>query len=152
MTITTNNTHMYATTCTVPISLCTKWVGITCIHTTTRLIATRFPGHVCMCVLITERSVDLQAMWVIGVLGLLFDMLFVGVCTTSQWQASGRLVQTLNACTEHQEMQYWDIVFISIVSVCNACATRIHKFSTGVTEKMYHSCWSTNFHLINVIW
>ena len=28
-----------------------------------------------------------------------FDLLFMGVCTTTYWQTSGRLVQELNACT-----------------------------------------------------
>ena len=28
-----------------------------------------------------------------------FDMLSMGVCTTSHWQTSGRLVQELNVCT-----------------------------------------------------
>ena len=45
--------------------------------------------------LTTEHSFDLQATWAIGVLGLLFDMLSMGVCTTRQWQTSGRLVQEL---------------------------------------------------------
>ena len=31
--------------------------------------------------LTTERSFDLQAMWVIRVLGLFLDMLSIGVCT-----------------------------------------------------------------------
>ena len=29
---------------------------------------------------------------------LFFDILFMDVCTTRQWQTSGRLVQELNAC------------------------------------------------------
>ena len=51
-------------------------------YTTARLIATQFLGHGCMDDLATERSFDLQAKWVIGVLGLFFDMLSMGVCTT----------------------------------------------------------------------
>ena len=34
-------------------------------------------------------------------LGLFFDMLFMGICTTRHWQTSGRLVQELNVCTVH---------------------------------------------------
>ena len=49
--------------------------------------------------LTTERSFDSQAMWVIDVLGLLFEMLFKGVYTTRHWQTFSRLVQGLNACT-----------------------------------------------------
>ena len=47
----------------------------------------------------TEHSIDLQAMWVIDVLGLFFDMLSMGECTTRHWQMSSRLVQELNDCT-----------------------------------------------------
>ena len=47
----------------------------------------------------TERSLDVPAMWVIDVLVLFFDMLFMGVCTTRHWQTSGRLVKKLNVCT-----------------------------------------------------
>ena len=49
--------------------------------------------------LTTERSFDVPAMWVIDVLVLFFDMLFMGVCTTRQWQTTGRLVKKLNGCT-----------------------------------------------------
>ena len=42
---------------------------------------------------------DLQATWVIGVLGLFFDMLSLGASTTRHWQTSGRLVQELDVCT-----------------------------------------------------
>ena len=49
--------------------------------------------------LTTERSVDSQVRGVIGVLGLFFDMLSMGVCTTKHCQTSGRLVQKLNVCT-----------------------------------------------------
>ena len=41
-------------------------------YTTTRPIATQPPGHGCMDDLKTEGSFDLQATWLIGVLGLLF--------------------------------------------------------------------------------
>ena len=47
--------------------------------------------------LTTKRSFDSQAMWGIDVLGLFVDMLSMGVCTTRQWQTSGRLVQELDA-------------------------------------------------------
>ena len=45
--------------------------------------------------LTTERRFDSQAMWGIDVLGLFVDMLSTGVCTTTHWQTSGRLVQEL---------------------------------------------------------
>ena len=51
--------------------------------------------------LTTERSFDLQAMWVIGVLRLYFDMLSMGVCTIRHWHTPGRLVQKLNVCTAY---------------------------------------------------
>ena len=42
--------------------------------------------HGCMIDLTTVHSFDAQAMWVIGVLGLFFDMLSMGVvCTTRHW-------------------------------------------------------------------
>ena len=62
-----------------------------------------FPRHVCMGDLTTERSVHLQATWVIEVLDLFSDMLSMGVCTTSHWQMSGWLVQELNVCTVHHK-------------------------------------------------
>ena len=48
-----------------------------------------------------DPSFDLQATCTcfIDVFGLLLDMLFMGVCTTSHWQTSGRMVQELNICT-----------------------------------------------------
>ena len=46
-----------------------------------------------------EHSFDSQATWIIDVLGLFFDMLPIGVCTTGHLQTSGRLVQELNICT-----------------------------------------------------
>ena len=36
--------------------------------------------------------------FVIGVLGGLFNMLSMSVCTARHWQMSGRLVQELNVC------------------------------------------------------
>ena len=62
-------------------------------------MAILFPGHGCMDDLTTERSFDSQVVCVIGVLGLLFDLLSTGVCTTRHWQTSSRLVQELNVCT-----------------------------------------------------
>ena len=61
--------------------------------------ATQFPGHGCIYDLTTELSFDSQATWVIDVFGFLFDMIFISVCTTRDWQTSGRLVQNLNVCT-----------------------------------------------------
>ena len=49
--------------------------------------------------LTTERSFNSPATWVSGVLGLLFDMLPMDVCTTRHCQASGRLLQEINVCT-----------------------------------------------------
>ena len=63
---------------------------------TARPIATQFPGHGSMDDLTTERSFDLYATWRIG---LLFDMLLMGVCTTRRWHTSGRLVQKVNVST-----------------------------------------------------
>ena len=65
----------------------------------TRPHATQFPGHGCMDDLKTELCLDSQATWVIDVFGFFFDNLSMGVCTTRNWQMSGRLVQELNACT-----------------------------------------------------
>ena len=42
---------------------------------------------------------DLQATWVIDVLGLSFTCYPWAFCTTRHWQMSGRLVQELNVCT-----------------------------------------------------
>ena len=41
------------------------------LYMTSRPIVTQFPGHRCMDDLITERSLDSQATWVIYILGLL---------------------------------------------------------------------------------
>ena len=48
--------------------------------------------------LTAERSLSLQALWAIGVLGTFFDMASLGVITTGHWQTSGRLVHELNVC------------------------------------------------------
>ena len=68
-------------------------------YTTACPIACQFPGHGCMDDPIAERGFDSQATWVLGVLGVFFDMLSMGVCTTRHCQTSGRLVQELNVCT-----------------------------------------------------
>ena len=47
----------------------------------------------------TVRSFDSQATWVFAMLGLSFEMVSMGVCTTSHWQTFGRLVQELNIST-----------------------------------------------------
>ena len=60
---------------------------------TARPIATQFAGHGCIDDLTTERSFDLQTTWVIDVLGLLSDMLSMGVRITRHRQISGRQVQ-----------------------------------------------------------
>ena len=80
---------------------CTKCVGSPGIkHTTACPIAIQFLGHGCMDDLTTERKVDLQAQWVIYLLGLFFDLLSMGVWTTRHcMQTSGRSVQKWNVCT-----------------------------------------------------
>ena len=80
------------------------------------------PGHVCMVDLTTERSFDSQVTWVIDVLGLFFDILSVGVCTTRYWQTSGGLVQELNVCTVSTEMRCCFLsssVFFSYFTISN---------------------------------
>ena len=62
----------------------------------------QFPGHGYMDDLTTECSFNLQVTWVIAMLGLFFDMLSMGICTTRHWQMFGRLVQELNVCTVYQ--------------------------------------------------
>ena len=57
------------------------------------------PSFLGMDDLTTDCSFDSQAKCVIGVLGLLFDLLSMGVCTTRYWQQSDRLVQKLNVFT-----------------------------------------------------
>ena len=59
-------------------------------------IATRFLG---IDDLTNERSFYSQATCVIDVLGLLFYILSMGVCTNRLWQTTGRIVQELNVCT-----------------------------------------------------
>ena len=46
----------------------------------------------------TKHSFDSKATWVIDVLGIVFNMLAMTVCTNRHWQ-TGRLVQELNAGT-----------------------------------------------------
>ena len=62
-------------------------------------IATQFPRHGCNDDLTTKNSFGLQAMWVIGLLVLFFDIFSLGICTPRHWQASGRLVQEINVGT-----------------------------------------------------
>ena len=61
-----------------------------------RLITVQFPGPRSVDDLTTERSFDSQATWYINQLGLFFDLLPMGVCTSRPWKMSGRLVQKLN--------------------------------------------------------
>ena len=42
------------------------------VYTTVCMVDIQFPGHGCMGDLTTKRNFDLQATWVIGVLGLCF--------------------------------------------------------------------------------
>ena len=76
-------------------------------YTTERLIATHFPGHGCMYDVTNERSLD----WFNNVPGLIFDMLYMGVCATRHWQASGRLVQDLNVRTVHAHPNTLFLIF-----------------------------------------
>ena len=78
------------------------WAAWT-LYTNAHPNATQFRWHGCIGDHTTKRSFDSQAMWdsraTIDVLGLFFDMLPIGVCTTGHWETSGRLVQELNVCT-----------------------------------------------------
>ena len=74
-------------------------------YTTARPIATQFPGHGCMEDLTNKRNFDLQATWAIDMLGLFFDKLSRGVCTTKHWRTSGRLVQEFNVCAVYYERE-----------------------------------------------
>ena len=78
---------------------CTKCVGSPAkIHGCTP-DAIWFPGYGYMDDLTTERRFNSQAMRVIDMLGLFYDILFMVVCTTRYSQMPGRLVQELNVCT-----------------------------------------------------
>ena len=50
-------------------------------------------------IVVNCSSFDSQALWVIDVLGLFFDMLSIGDCKTRHWQTSCRLVQEFNVCS-----------------------------------------------------
>ena len=79
----------------------------------TRLHARLPPSFQGMDHLTTERSFDVPAMWVIDVLVLFFDMLFMGLCTTRQWQTTGRLVKKLNVCTVRLHMVGYSLCHFS---------------------------------------
>ena len=68
---------------TVPtFNFCTKFLGSqVIIHDRTKI-----PGNKCIDDLTSERSFDLQGMWVIGVFGLFSSNLPMGVYTTGNWQ------------------------------------------------------------------
>ena len=70
-------------------------------YTTARPVVTQFLDHGCMDDLTIKRTFDSQATCVIDVLGLYFEMLSMGMCTTRHWQISGRLVQWIKClnCT-----------------------------------------------------
>ena len=57
------------------------------------------PNFLGMDDLTTERSSDSQDMWSLMCSDYFYYISFIGDCTTSHWQTSGRLVQELNACT-----------------------------------------------------
>ena len=59
-------------------------------HTTAYLVATQFPEHGC-----TNSKTPLLVHRLLGSLTYFSDMLFMGVCTTSNWKTSGQLVQEL---------------------------------------------------------
>ena len=98
------------------------WVKVQCRHlfsalnawavrakyTTSRSMATQFPGHGCMDDLTTERNCDSQVTWVIVVLVLFFYILPMDVCTTRHWQMSGRLVQESNVRTVAYVVNFLD--------------------------------------------
>ena len=97
--------------------------------------ASQLPGHRCMDNLGNERTFDSQAMWVVDVLGLFFDMLSTDVCTTRHWQMYGRLVQELNVCTvDHRKS--------SKVSSWSSNCTHDHPiFLFMYVCKHSHYCW-----------
>ena len=72
-----------------------------------------------------ERSLYLQTMCVIDVLGLLFWHVFHGVCTARHWQTSIRLVQGLNVYTVHRicfflRFSYWPfLIFDMFLFIAN---------------------------------
>ena len=78
--------------CTVPtFNSCTKFAGSPGIIHAACPIATQFTGYGCMDDLTTERSFGSQALCVINVFGVLFDII----------HRSGQMVQELNECTVH---------------------------------------------------
>ena len=64
-------------------------------------------SFLCMEDVTTERSFDSQATWVIEVLGILFEMLSVGVCINGHWQMPCQLLQELNVCTVYLCFDKW---------------------------------------------
>ena len=81
---------------------------------TALLIVTQFYGQGCNHMTLNSKlnvSFISQALWVIYVLGLCFDVLSMGVCKTRHWQTSGRLVQELHVCT------VWESMYVSYVSL-----------------------------------
>ena len=74
----------------------------------------QFPGHGSMDDLTTERSFDSQGTWISDGLVLIFDdMIYNGVCSTSHWQTSGRLMQELNVCT------VYEIRYVQLLTFCH---------------------------------
>ena len=102
---------------------------------TAQLIATQFPGHVCMDNLTTGRSFDSHITWVIDVLGLFFDMSSMGVFTTRHCQTSGRLVQELNS-----ELQLWNKVNQELAHSLFGCScfVTICNISSRICISLYH--------------
>ena len=75
--------------------------------------------------LTTKRRFDSQATWVINVLGLFYDMLFMVVCTSRHSHMPGRLVQELNVCTVDPrhcmtDLDNWieEVGYIHISNLC----------------------------------
>ena len=61
-------------------------------------VVIQFPGYECMDDLPTERSSDLQGMWIIDMLGFFLDMLSIGVSYNqpqADVQATGILISLL---------------------------------------------------------
>ena len=76
--------------------------------TTARQIASQFPGHGCMNAWMTSQlnvALIRRLRGSLMCLAYFSNMLFRGVCTSWNWQTSGRLVQELNVCTALSQLK-----------------------------------------------
>ena len=71
-------------------------------------------------------------------LGLFFDMLSMGVCTTRQRQTLGRLVQELNGCIVHMTACY-----LSFLGVYRYNQSAADVWSTGVGIKYLYCTYDS---------